>query len=81
MIAVLRLELWLTFWIALALGLAFGLPVLEMNQEGVLGLLADPAVAKALARLAIALPFGLALLQFGLQRMRGTVPVLSLIHI
>ncbi len=76
MIAVLRLELWLTFWVALAVGLAFGLPVLEMNEGGVQGLLHDESVAKALARLAIALPFGLALFQFGLQRMRGTVVVL-----
>lgn len=76
MIALLRYEVWRAFWAGLILTLLLGTPLLTHDNGEIQALLVDRNVSRDLARLAIAMPFGLALVQFGLERWRGLLPLL-----
>jgi hypothetical protein len=76
MIALLRYEVWRAFWAGLILTLLVSIPLLTHDSGDVQALLFDKGASRDLARLAIALPFGLALVQFGLERWRGLLPLL-----
>jgi hypothetical protein len=76
MIAWLRFELWRTFWAGLILTLVLGAPLLTHQGGSVLGILYEREASSDLLRLSIAMPFLLAVLQFGLDRWLGLMPVL-----
>ena len=76
MIALLRFEFWRTFWAGLVLTLVLGAPLFTEHNTTVLALLYDEKSSTHLLRLAVAMPFLIAVLQFGIDRWMGLMPVL-----
>ncbi|MBI1379983.1 MAG: hypothetical protein GC161_02700 [Planctomycetaceae bacterium] len=76
MIALVRFEFWRTFWAGLVLTLVFGAPLFTEHNTTVLALLYDEKSSTNLLRLAVAMPFLIAVLQFGIDRWMGLMPVL-----
>lgn len=76
MIALVRFEFWRTFWAGLILTLVLGAPLFTQHNTTVLALLYDANSSTHLLRLAVAMPFLIAVLQFGIDRWMGLMPVL-----